>query len=123
MSTAQLRTMLDDRAQVVPLTVDQYHRMIETGILPEGQPIELLDGYLVRKDRSQSGADPMTVGHQHAWAIDKLAELLSIVRQHGYSPRIHPPVPLPPDDEPEPDLAVIRGRPDDYRGRHPGPAD
>ena len=34
--------------KVVPLTVEQYHRMIEAAILPEGEPIELIDGFLVR---------------------------------------------------------------------------
>ena len=28
------------RNPLVPITVDQYHRMIQTGILPEGAPIE-----------------------------------------------------------------------------------
>src|ERR1700722_4134282 len=31
------------------LTVDQYHEMIRVGILPEGDPIELLEGLLVAK--------------------------------------------------------------------------
>ncbi len=30
---------------------------------------------------------------------------------------------LPPDSEPEPDLAVVRGTIRDYRHGHPGPAD
>jgi hypothetical protein len=31
---------------LVPFTVDQYHHMIRAGIVPEGAPIELLDGVL-----------------------------------------------------------------------------
>ena len=123
MSAAQLRAMLDDRAQVGPLTVEQYHRMIETGILLEGEPIELIDGFLVRKDRSKHGGDPMTVGHHHAWAIDRLVELLQDLRRRGYYLRVQLPITIPPDNEPEPDCAVVRGAPNDYRARHPGPAD
>src|ERR1051326_7518523 len=113
MSTAQLRDMLDDRAQVVGLTVDQYHRMIKEGILPEGEPIELLDGFLVRKDRSAKGADPMTVGHHHAWAIQNLARLLPELRRLGYDLRIQLPITIRPDNEPEPDAAIVRAAPDD----------
>jgi hypothetical protein len=32
---------------IVPLTVDQYHTRIATGILRDGDPIELIDGILV----------------------------------------------------------------------------
>lgn len=46
------------------LTVDQYHRMIRQGILPEAEPVELLDGQLVRKNRSAAGDDPMTIGYR-----------------------------------------------------------
>jgi Uma2 family endonuclease len=123
MSVAQLRAILDDHGQVVPITVDQYHRMIETGILPEGEPIELLDGYLVRKDRSHQGEDPMTVGHQPAWVIDRLVELFEGIRAKGFYPRVQQPITIPPDKEPEPDCAIVRGSPKDYAQRHPGPAD
>jgi len=30
---------------------------------------------------------------------------------------------IPPRHEPEPDAAIVRGRPGDYARRHPGPAD
>jgi Uma2 family endonuclease len=123
MSIAQLRAMLDDRAQVVPLSVDQYHRMIQTGILPEGEPIELLDGFLVRKDRSKHGGDPMTVGHERAWVIQSLNRLLPSLVLAGYDLRVQLPVTLPPDNEPEPDGAIVRGTFNDYRTRHPGPSD
>jgi hypothetical protein len=33
------------------------------------------------------------------------------------------PITLPPSHEPEPDGAVVQGRPEDYLKRHPGPAD
>jgi Uma2 family endonuclease len=36
----------------VRITTDQYHRMLETGIVEEGAAIELLDGLLVLKNRA-----------------------------------------------------------------------
>ena len=43
----------------LPITVEQYHRLIEQGTLPEDATVELLRGALVRKDRSVVGADRM----------------------------------------------------------------
>ena len=63
------------QAQLWPWTVEQYHHLIDIGILPEGEPYELLDGQLVRKDRSATGADPMTVSTEHAWVVRKLTRL------------------------------------------------
>ena len=107
----------------VPITVDQYHQMIAAGILEEGQPIELLDGFLVRKDRSRSGDNPMTVGHEHVWVVYQLGELNERLKPHGCFIRTQQPITLPPDNEPEPDGAILQGAPNSYRQRLPGPAD
>ena len=109
--------------KVVPLTVEQYHRMIEAAILPEGEPIELIDGFLVRKDRSAIGADPMTVGHAHRLVVTRILNLAA--RLHPFNCHVYSqnPITLPPRQEPEPDGAIVRGVPEDYRDHHPGPAD
>jgi len=107
----------------VPLTVDQYHQMIETGILAEGEPIELLDGVLVRKDRSAAGEDPMTVGQGHSFAVQALVELNPKLARLGCHMRVQQPLTIPNIDEPEPDGAIVRGTKRDYRQRHPGPGD
>ena len=122
MSGAQLKQLLED-AIVVPISVEQYHRMIETRILEEGEPIELLDGMLVRKDRSAAGEDRTTVGHLHAWAVTQLPLILSVLVQRGCHCRPPLPITLPPDGEPEPDAAIVRGSPRDYLTRHPSAGD
>ena len=114
--------MLDHQAQLVPLTVEQYERMIEGGVLREGSPIELLDGFLVRKDRGDSGGDFMTIGDRHAWAVNQMQEVLLDIRRLGCFVQVQQPLRLPPDNVPEPDGAVVRGRPRDYRSRIPGSA-
>jgi hypothetical protein len=43
------------RLRLVPLAIEQYHRMINEGILPEDTSVELLDGMLVPKDRGDAG--------------------------------------------------------------------
>jgi Uma2 family endonuclease len=116
MSTAQLRELADS-ANVLGLSVDQYLRMIEQGILPEGEPIELLDGFLVRKDRAKAGENPMTVGFDHVWAVENLREVLADVAQYGFHIRTQQPVSLPPDGVPEPDGSIARGTVNDYIAR------
>lgn len=108
---------------VVGLTVDQYHQMIARGILEEGAPIELLDGLLVRKDRSKTGESPMTVGHHHAWAVRQLVELNPQLAAHGCFISVQQPIAIPPDNEPEPDGAIVRGDPSAFRNAHPTSSD
>jgi len=104
---------------IVPLTVEQYHRMIETGILPEGAPIELLGGLLVPKIRGEG----MTVNPKHAKVVNRLLDLAAALRGRGCHFRTQSPVSLPPFDEPEPDGAIARGSLDDYTERHPAAED
>jgi Uma2 family endonuclease len=123
MSIVPVRQPVPPRDAIVPLTVEQYHRMIEHGILPEGEPIELLEGQLVEKDRSATGEDPMTVGHGHSWVVTELEGLGAKLRRLGCHIRIQQPISVPPLNEPEPDAAVVIGSNAMYRKRHPNAAD
>jgi Uma2 family endonuclease len=112
--------LIESRSRLFSFNVDQYHEMIESGILPEGAPFELLDGQIVRKDRSASGEDPMTIGDDHTFSVMKLNMLnLQLVRL-GCHLRPQQPIVIPPSDEPEPDGAIVRGMVEDYAGRKPG---
>lgn len=95
------------RQAVLPITVDQYHRLGEAAIL--GEDTELLRGLIVRQ-MVKSPLDTWIV----AQLFERLRELVSVemhVRQEQ---------PLTfSDSEPEPDLAVVRGPLNDYRLRHP----
>lgn len=109
--------------RLAALTVEQYHRMIATGILPEDLSIELLDGALVYKDRSAAGGAPMTVGPAHALVVTRIQRLASRVEPYGCYLYCQRPVSLSETQEPEPDGVIARGRPEDYADRHPSPAD
>ena len=109
MSVPALRELLTSEAQLMPLTVEQYDQMIATGILREGEPYELLEGFVVRKDRSAAGEEPMTVGSEHVWVVQRLAKLDAKLKNFGAHMRVQSPVSLPPYNEPEPDGSIVRG--------------
>jgi len=123
MSPPILEQALAGRVRLAPLTVDQYHRMIETGILPEGAPLELLDGMLVAKDRSAAGGDPMTMGERHSLVVKQILLVTGSLSRYGCHLQSQSPIRFQPENEPEPDGAVVRGKPRDYSDRHPGPGD
>lgn len=120
--TRSLRELLDFNATLMPLTIDQYHRMIETGIIKSGSPYELLDGYVIRKDRSAVSANPRTVSCEHAYVVNRLAHMNPRLESEDCFIQTQLPITLPPNHEPEPDASIIRGCIDDYH-EHPGPPD
>ena len=113
----------ESQPRIARFTVDQVEGMLEAGILPDGAPIELIDGVLVYKDRSDSGEDPMTIGKKHNLAVQLLKELDPELRSRGASMQTQGPVRIRPHDEPEPDGAILRGQPRDYAERVPDAAD
>lgn len=125
MSNSLLDHALRGEAFPEPLTTSQYHRMIETGVYPEGAPIELIDGIPVRKDRRDSGEDSIqTVGSGHRGAVQRITRLLDrLVEQPGHHVCGQQPVHIPPHHEPEPDVSVVRGDVGAYDKAHPRPGD
>ena len=106
----------DQVAPTIPvwrLSLDQYHAMIETGILHSGDPVEFLEGLLVPK---------MTRNPPHRIAVAHLRDLLVQLVGTGWHVESQEAISLE-NSEPEPDIAIVRGSVDDYPDRHPGPAD
>jgi Uma2 family endonuclease len=94
-------------------TVAEYEQISRLGILDEDSNVELLEGWIVPK---------MTKYPPHDGTIDLVQFLLMQMLPTGWFPRVQNVV-VTLDSEPEPDIAVVRGRPGDYRGRHPTGAD
>jgi Uma2 family endonuclease len=92
--------------------VDEYERMAEAGVLPEEENIELLDGRIYRMS---------PIGSAHAACVDRLNRLFVRGVGEGAIVRIQSPIVLPPTSEPEPDVALLKPRPDGYTERHPRP--
>lgn len=97
------------RASLRRFSVAEYHRMIETGVLTEDDPVELLDGWIVEKM-------PRTPPHDAG--IDLAKEAVEPLLPAGWRLRVQSAVTLT-DSEPEPDLAVVRGPARRYTSQHP----
>jgi Uma2 family endonuclease len=95
------------------LTVEQYHQMIQAGILTDDDPVELLEGWLVQK----MGKNP-----PHTFSTYQLRKALERVVPTGWFVDSQEPV-TDETSEPEPDARVVRGEPRDYLQRHPEPRD
>src|SRR5262245_56521016 len=87
-----------------------YENMISAGIFGEDEHLELIGGRIL----AMSPEGPM-----HAGAIDLCAEALRRIFGPDYTIRVQHALAVDPDDEPEPDLAVVRGSPRDHLTEHP----
>jgi Uma2 family endonuclease len=96
------------------LTVADYYRMAEVGILDPEARVELIDGEII---------DMAPPGSPHAAIVDHLNEVFVRAVQDRASVRVQNPVRLSEYSEPQPDLALLRRRDDFYRERHPQPDD
>lgn len=121
--TTILKEAAAGRATIVPWTVEQYHKAIETGFVSEDPSVELIDGLIVKKDRATAGEDPMTIGDRHRIAVLRLARLAPALERFGCFLQTQQPISLPPINEPEPDGAVVRGEIDDYLDHPPAALD
>ncbi len=106
-----------DEALALPrrrFTVDEYYRMAEAGILSPEERVELIDGEILQLS---------PIGDRHQACVDRLNQLF--VRRAGDAAivRVQGPIRLDDRTEPEPDLALLRPRPDFYASGHPRPRD
>ncbi|MFC7738705.1 Uma2 family endonuclease [Roseomonas sp. GCM10028921] len=92
------------------ITVAEFHRMGEVGIIAERDRVELIEGELVSMS---------PIGSQHLGAVNALTRLLvTAVGDRGIV-SVQNPVRLDDRTEPEPDVAVLRPRDDEYRTATP----
>jgi Uma2 family endonuclease len=87
----------------------EYDRLVDLGTFDD-DPIELIGGHLVV-------AEPK--GPYHTSAVGAAEYAVRAALSPGYIVRTQAPVALDDESEPEPDLAVVPGRPGDYRDAHP----
>ena len=93
-------------------TVDDYHRMVEAGILTTGDRVELLEGQII--EMSPQLPPHASTTQRVARYLDRLLEEIAYVRMQL-------PITLKPHSKPEPGVAVVRIDPHEYSDRHPAP--
>ncbi|MEA5525006.1 Uma2 family endonuclease [Nodularia spumigena] len=95
-------------------TIDEYHRLIELGLLTEGERIELIRGELMQM--TAKGRVHTVCSSILCRQLDRLLGDRAVIRGQD-------PITLPNQSEPEPDIVIARGKDEDYLVHHPYPED
>lgn len=95
-------------APVWHLSLEQYHRMIQTGILTDDDPVEFREGSMAIKT-------PENPSHSLATHLTRNARA-QVVPSQWYVDAQEPFTTR--DSEPEPDVLVVSGERRQYRDRH-----
>ncbi len=96
------------------LTVAEYHRMAEAGIFGPDERVELLEGEIV---------EVAAMGSRHLSCIGRLTTLFKPVTGEQAVLLVRCPVVATDNSEPEPDLMLLRLRPDYYAAAKPAGKD
>jgi Uma2 family endonuclease len=91
------------------ISIDEYERLVSVGAFDDSR-IELINGYVVRKLENNP---------PHVWSVDATELGIPSILPAGWLVRRESPVRIPGSDEPEPDVAVVRGTREDFKKRHP----
>jgi Uma2 family endonuclease len=94
--------------------VAEYNQMVKAGILTENDQVELINGEIIAMS---------PVGSRHASCVKRLNILLGKQLKENFILSVQDPIQLDDYSEPEPDLAVLKPRPDFYAEAHPRPDD
>ena len=123
-AAVSLRPLVGDRSgngkppqapalRTLRFTTEGYHRLVDVGVLGAEERTELLNGKVFYKT---------PINSRHAGCVNRLVRLISrLVESVLVAPQN--PVRLSDNSEPEPDVAVLRSRGDDYSDSHPRPQD
>ncbi|MEP6518584.1 Uma2 family endonuclease [Microcoleus vaginatus] len=98
---------------ILRLSIEQYHAIIQAGILTDDDSVELLEGWLVFK---------MPKNPPHRVTTRLVRTALENILPRGWYVDSQEPITLS-NSEPEPDIVVVRGDTRQYLDRHPGAED
>jgi Uma2 family endonuclease len=89
------------------ITVHDYHRMAEIGVLAPDARVELIEGEII---------DMALIGNDHQSVVDQLnRQLVTTVGERAIV-RVQGSIRLNQWSEPQPDVVLLKPRPDFYRG-------
>ncbi|MCO6439740.1 MAG: Uma2 family endonuclease [Nitrococcus mobilis] len=96
------------------LTTGDYHKMGAAGVFRPTDRVELIEGEII---------DMAPIGSAHAGVVGLLTNRLVPAVAGQAIVNVQNPVVLGEHSEPQPDLSVLKPRPDFYRNAHPTPVD
>ena len=96
------------------LTVAEYHKMAEVGILDPDDRVELIKGEVIKKDPFLS---------PHTSHVKRLNALMFRLFGNRVTISVQDPITIEDHSEPEPDIALLAFSEDFYAERHPRPDD
>ncbi len=97
-----------------PITVAVVECMLRAGILCEDDPIELIEGELF---------EMAPTGDWHRGSVNALTRRLAVRLREAATLQVQSSIVLSSSSAPEPDIALLTFRDDDYRSQTPGPGD
>ena len=109
-----MNTVTEDWFPKHRITVDDYYRMAEVGLLAHDARVELIQGEII---------DMVPIGSRHAAVVNMLTEQLSLAAVGRAMVTVQRPIRLDQRSEPQPDLALVQRRADFYSAGHPRAAD
>jgi Uma2 family endonuclease len=95
-------------------TTDEYHVMLEAGILTEDDRVELIEGEILEMP---------PIGSSHAGGVNRLNALFTSLLGSRAVVSVQNPVVLDKYSEPQPDLVLLRFHDDYYASALPTPSD
>jgi len=96
------------------ITVEEYYRMAEVGLLAPDARVELIEGEII---------DMAPQGVAHATVIRRLTKILLLAAADRFIVSAQLPLRLDAYSELEPDFTLLKWRQDEYATAHPMPQD
>jgi Uma2 family endonuclease len=93
---------------------EAYHRMIDTGLIDPESRVELIDGEFFMM---------LPISPPQGGCTSRLAEFFTHCIPQSLQCRVQMPIVAGDHSEPQPDIAIVRRRDDDYMTAHPTPSD
>lgn len=95
-------------------TIDEYNRLAELGFFHEDNRVELIKGEII--SMAAKGTLHSTINRRLIRELSKLIGDRATLQNQDL-------IVISPDSEPEPDVAILKNKDDDYLNSHPIPQD
>jgi len=96
------------------VSVREYYRLAETGVLRPDRRTELLHGKIIEMS---------PIGPFHSSVVNRITRLLNLQAGDRWIVSTQNPIHLDDHSEPQPDLVLLKPTPDEYASGHARPGD